>query len=588
MSMTVPGPSNMRPIEVLVGNFLSLLQTQLRTNGLPEPNVEIKKAIVALAERVLAEDIPEVPTPPTPHDDFDIKRMELGIALTQARAYDPKLIQAGLTASVLEFLKAIPQPEHALWEVRASEVMPVGSTIVNMVMPFYKTKPLGRSVIDRYEQGARIAMEKQKKKEWVWPQFYDGPDVLNLYLIPELQALFHCKVPFGLEQETRFRHQWVMASPGMGKTTLLSAQIYADLERVKANECSLFILDSQNKELGRFLPRLKEFAPGGPLHDKLIYLEPNEQHPLALNPFDFQGTNMRAVEQMVFFFMSTFSDETSGHMRNIVRFCLHALSRMESPTIFTFKELLKKKTYEGLEKEHPRLVELRSPRFKDIREFLVTGMFEGGYVSTIGAVKARLDFVTSDPLFRDMFSSKKNKFDLRTQLQSSKVIIINTRQDILHEGIEAFGRYFIGRLLQASEERGSGEANLPVFVTIDECHDYVARDRNIADLFFQARKQSIGLCVAHHDLSQIKVPEAQAAFRSAAIQAQPVEEGVFNFSIAKRGMTTTRVPPDRFFSRMPQMSRPEWDEVLRLQRNAFCHTPADDEEPVHNDTFDEE
>lgn len=187
-----------------------------------------------------------------------------------------------------------------------------------------------------------------------------------------------------------------------------------------------------------------------------------------------------------------------------------------------------------------------------------------------------------------MFSSKKNKFDLRRELQSSKVIIINTRQDTLHEGIEAFGRYFIGRLLQASEERGSRDTNLPVFVTIDECHDYVARDRNIADLFFQARKQSIGLCVAHHDLSQIKVPEAQAAFRTAAIQAQPVAEGVFNFSIAKRDLITTRVPPDRFFSKMLLMSDPEWDKVLRIQRERYCQAPADEEgDMVHNDTFDE-
>jgi hypothetical protein len=44
---------------------------------------------------------------------------------------------------------------------------------------------------------------------------------------------------------------------------------------------------------------------------------------------------MRAVEQMVLFFMASFSDETSGHMRNVVRYAIHALSRMDSPTIFT-------------------------------------------------------------------------------------------------------------------------------------------------------------------------------------------------------------------------------------------------------------
>jgi hypothetical protein len=272
---------------------------------------------------------------------------------------------------------------------------------------------------------------------------------------------------------------------------------------------------------------------------------------------------------------------------------------MESPTIFTFRELLTKGRYEELEQEHPRLAELLDPKLRDIRQFLIKDMFEGSYGPTLGGVKARLQFILSDPLFREMFSSRTNKVNLRDLLQSAKVIVVNAKQGELHEGVEAFGRYFIGRLLQASEERGTRKIrHLPVFATIDECHDYVAKDRNIADLFFQARKQSIGFCVAHHDMSQIKVPEVGAAFSKAAIIAQPVKTGIFKFDIQERGEVTVRVPPVKFGKPELQMTAEEWDTVEREQRAKWCRTPDDDwirsgmHEPLVGadapDTYDEE
>jgi hypothetical protein len=547
-------------------------------------------------------DIPRLPAAPSDFDDFDAKKTELLEALRRVEQYVPEAAQQALAWSIVQFLKAIPDAPHPLWRAPAKSILPVSRTIVQMVMPFYKlpgVNCLFSAVRRRYEQGARVAQEKSRAKDWVWPEDYGGDDAPALYLLPEFQALFECEVPFGFADEARFRHQWVMASPGLGKTTLLSAQILADLARVMRGECSLFVLDSQDNELSHYLPRLKVFAPGGPLHDALVYLEANERHPLAINPFDFQGTNMRAVEQMVFFFMASFSDETSGHMRNVVRYAIHALSRMDSPTIFTFRELLTKGRYEALESEHPRLMELAHPKLQDIRQFLVKDMFEGAYGPTLGAVKARLQFILSDPLFREMFSSRTNKVNLRDLLQSAKVIVVNAKQGELHEGVEAFGRYFIGRLLQASEERGARKIrHLPVFATIDECHDYVAKDRNIADLFFQARKQSIGFCVAHHDLSQIKVPEVGAAFAKAAIIAKPVKTGVFAFDIQERGEVTMRVPPVKFSKPALQMTAEEWEIVEREQRAKWCRSPEDDVLPVGSqealvdadvpDTYDEE
>jgi hypothetical protein len=105
-----------------------------------------------------------------------------------------------------------------------------------------------------------------------------------------------------------------------------------------------------------------------------------------------------------------------------------------------------------------------------------------------------------------MFSNPRSKLDLYTELQSSKVILINTDKDLLKDKrTEMFGRFFIAMLLQSAQERAalSRDRRLPVFCYIDECHDYIANDTNITTLLDQARKMNIGLILANQRCAQV-------------------------------------------------------------------------------------
>jgi hypothetical protein len=87
---------------------------------------------------------------------------------------------------------------------------------------------------------------------------------------------------------------WIVAPPDSGKTTFISSMIADDLKRVARGECSIFVMDSQN-ELIPDIAALEMFAPGRPLHDKLIYLEPTSRYPLALNIFDTKQNSAHAI-----------------------------------------------------------------------------------------------------------------------------------------------------------------------------------------------------------------------------------------------------------------------------------------------------
>ena len=392
---------------------------------------------------------------------------------------------------------------------------------------------------------------------------------------PELKELFSKKVSMGFSDEQRFRHQFIVGATGSGKTTLLSAQINEDLDRVARNEASLFVMDSQN-ELIPDIARLARFAPGGDLHGKLIYIEYDPDHPLSLNIFDFNReriaalssrervTLMRSAEEMIGFFMQSFvKAETSGFMEAIVRYILRAVMHVPNPTVFTFKDFLSK---DGFAKHAEHLATLSD----NDRRFLTADMFDGSYGASLGAMRARLAAMTSDDLFNSMFTHPRNKFDLFTLLQDSKVILVNTTKGVLKKATEPFGRYFIARLMQATEERMliPRASRLPVFAYIDEAGDYISDEQNIAELIDKARKQKIALTLAIQRTGDIANANVLDALRRAAIQCWGRVQPKWNIAIDGAEPIEITVP-NVDFGGMNRMSEAQFQTILTDMRKRF-------------------
>ena len=113
-----------------------------------------------------------------------------------------------------------------------------------------------------------------------------------------------------------------------------------------------------------------------------------------------------------------------------------------------------------------------------------------------------------------MLSNPKWKLDIFTEINSGKVILINTAKDLLkQQGTETFGRFFLALVAQAAQERATlpPSQRLPCFVYIDECQDYLATDSNFTVILEQARKQNVAIIAAHQYLTQLSAKNARCA-----------------------------------------------------------------------------
>jgi hypothetical protein len=408
-------------------------------------------------------------------------------------------------------------------------------------------------------------------------------------------------VPFDIPEDARIRHQWIVGAPGSGKTTFISAMIADDLKKVARNEASIFVMDSQN-ELIPDIANLELFAPGRPLHGKLIYLEPDPDYPLALNIFDTNKAFMTSLSSrdramlesgaiwMVEFFLSSLvKSDASPHQDTFLNYVIPALMAIPDATIFTLKELLEPAPRNGPSPGYEKYKRHFTGLRKDTQDWLRDRMHSAELATTRNAIRTRLDGFTARGFFHDMFSHPRNKLDLFEELQTGKVILVNTIRGLLKNGTEPFGRYFIARLLQAPEERMflKRGSRLPVYVYIDEASDYISEEENIEELISNARKQNVALIIANQMESQIKSPIVRDALSRVAIQcrgqaARRGETPRWDISIGSEEPVEIQVPNVNFAD-MPKMSERAFNAMLSEMRNRFSspagYEAAHEEEP---------
>jgi hypothetical protein len=322
-------------------------------------------------------------------------------------------------------------------------------------------------------------------------------------------GLFLSNVPFPIPDSTRFAHQWILAPQGAGKTQAIQFQFLCDLPKVANNEASIIVMDSQG-DLIRNIAGLQCFAQGEVLQDKLVLIEPDPEFPLALNIFDMGKERLdhysvrdrerltnSTLELLTYVIGSLSETEMTPKQQTLFRYVLRACMQIPDATIHTFAELLS-----GSNKYQPYIDQLEGPA----KLFFATQFNDAQFKQTRQEVAWRLMYLLENPTFERMFSNPRSKLDLYTELQSSKVILINTDKDLLKDKrTEMFGRFFIAMLLQSAQERAAlhRDRRLPVFCYIDECHDYIADDTNITTLLDQARKMNIGLILANQRCAQV-------------------------------------------------------------------------------------
>ncbi len=416
-----------------------------------------------------------------------------------------------------------------------------------------------------------------------------------------LLPLFDQTLDFTIPPKTRFEHHHIVAGSGHGKTQTLQYLIAHDLEAVTDGNRTVIVLDSQG-DLIRTISSLKCFAPGEPLHERVVIIDPSDiEWPVSLNLFDVGMDRLagyaplererltNSILELYDFVLGTLLSAEMTQKQNVIfRYVTRLMLHIPDATIHTLRELMEPNS-------QVKFAEHIAKLSGTARHFFETEFAGKEFEQTKKQVLRRLWGILENQTFERMFSHPRSKLDLFSEMNAGKVILINTAKDLLKEqGTEIFGRFFIALIAQAAQERATLPANkrMPTIVYVDEAADYF--DRNMAQITQTARKYSVGMVLAHQFLGQLE-PKLQEAFaantaikfaggvsakdaRSLApmlycqpefIEAQPKA----SFAAHVRGQTKTAVPLQfllGFMEKLPKMERAEQQALRHRMRELYA------------------
>lgn len=347
----------------------------------------------------------------------------------------------------------------------------------------------------------------------------DPPELIATYLGgTPLHDIFDQTIDFTVPTPSRFEHHHIVAGSGHGKTQTLQYLISRDLDAVAGGNRTVILLDSQG-DLIRNVSNLAEFAPGGPLHDRIVIIDPTDvEWPVSLNLFDvgierLQGyaplererlTN--SILELYDFVLGTLLSAEMTQKQNVIfRYVTRLMLHIPNATIHTLRELMEPNSQVTFAEHIAKLS-------GTAKHFFETEFASKEFEQTKKQVLRRLWGILENQTFERMFSHPRSKLDLFSEMNAGKIILINTAKDLLKEqGTQIFGRFFIAMIAQAAQERATLPASqrIPTFVYIDEAADYF--DRNIGIILSQARKYNVGMVLAHQYLGQLE-PKLQEAF----------------------------------------------------------------------------
>jgi hypothetical protein len=555
---------------------------------------------------------PTVPPPPALCNTVEGARYRDALArIGQARG-DPVMVASALhhiSTSLSVIARAVPPLEGDVLVAVRQFLEPLGATVETVIAPFYIQRDYQHFKGLRERLNANL--ERTHRTAPVFPRDHKGDDVVDTYLAgTRLKDLFALKTPFEIPAKLRFEHMHIVAGTGHGKTQTLQYLIAKDLADVARGDKSVIVIDSQGDLLATILAA-RHLPP-----EKIVLIDPEDiAFPVSLNlfsvgqdrlthydPLERERLTNSIIELYDFVLGSLLAAGMTSKQNVVFRYVTRLMFHIPNATIHTLRELMEP----GGAAKYQTYIDC----LDGIARHFFHSEFDGReFTATKSQVLRRLYGILENRTFERMFSHPTSKFDMFTEMNAGKLILINTAKSLLKEqGTAVFGRFFIALIAQAAQERATLPAydRVPCMVYVDEAQDYF--DENVAVILSQARKYLVGMVLAHQYLGQlpsylaeafeantaIKVAGGVSARDARALSGQMgcdadliASQPTGSFATYIRGVTRCAVPmsfPFFVLEKLPRTTKEEREAIRAQSRVTYAEPLADAAQPTPADT----
>jgi type IV secretory pathway TraG/TraD family ATPase VirD4 len=305
---------------------------------------------------------------------------------------------------------------------------------------------------------------------------------------------------FGIKDDDRFSHVYIIGKTGAGKSTLLETMALQDIRR----GAGLALIDPHGDLVERIASQIPHWR-----QPQVIYLNASDPHqPFGYNPLRHvrQDRISLAASGFLEVFKKMWPDAWGVRMEHILRNVLLALLEQPNSTMRDILRMLSDKTFRaGTAKS------LKNPAVKNFLEKEFNQYSFGYRADGIASIQNKVGAFLADPILNRILTSSKSEIHVRKIMDEGKILLVNLAKGRLGEDSSSLlGGLLVTTIGLAAYSR----ADLPedrrrhFFAYVDEFQTFTTMA--LANMLSELRKYRVGFTIAHQYLHQL-APEIRHA-----------------------------------------------------------------------------
>lgn len=307
---------------------------------------------------------------------------------------------------------------------------------------------------------------------------------------------------FGIKQDDRRRHMYIIGKTGMGKTNLLETMAIQDIRRGHG----VAYIDPH----GDTAEKLLKAIPSNRIND-VIYFNPSDQdYPIAFNPMENIGPEMRhlTASGLIGVFKKIWHDSWGPRLEDTLRNTILALLETSNSTLLGVQRMLRD---EAFRKQISS--ELEDPVVKAFWQKTFDKWNDRYREEAIAPVQNKVGQFLSSHLIRNIFGQPKSSINVREIMDGQKILIMNLSKGRIGEDNSALlGAMMITKIQLAAMGRVDipEEERKDFYVYTDEFQNFATE--SFANILSEARKYRLNLILANQYIEQVEDKVRNAIF----------------------------------------------------------------------------
>lgn len=298
---------------------------------------------------------------------------------------------------------------------------------------------------------------------------------------------------FGIKNDDRRRHMYLIGKTGMGKSTVLENMIISDIMAGRG----VGVVDPH----GDLAEKIIEYIPDNRIKD-VVYFNPSDiEFPIAFNVVEQVDPHLRhlVASGLIGVFQKLWADSWGPRLEYILRNAILAILDFPGSTLLGVVRMLSDKAF-------------RKTVVSNITDPVVKSFWEKEFASyadkfaseAVSPIQNKVGQFLSSAFMRNIVGQVKSTIDLRDIMDNRKILIMNLSKGRIGEDNSALlGAMMITKIQLAAMSRVDIPENerQDFYLYIDEFQNFSTD--SFANILSEARKYRLNLILAHQYIEQL-------------------------------------------------------------------------------------